>query len=161
MIFRLGDEQFGICIFKVRELVGMLDITRVPHAHHCIQGVINLRGKMIPVLDLKARLGISATVATGQTAIVIVQRSSARGEQSIGLLVDEMLEVRAVQRDDLQAPANFPSHIDQSFLHAIRRLDERVILLLDIDRVLDDPERVLFSGLDETPLRAWNKHSSS
>jgi purine-binding chemotaxis protein CheW len=148
--FKLGDEEYGIAFLKVRELLGMHEITRVPHAHEHVHGMINLRGKLIPVLDLRAKLGLSAA-PNPATAILIVQLAALGAELTSGILVDEVLAVRAIRAAGVEAPLSLPSQIDASFLLGVGKLDERTIFLLDIDRVLADLQHASVSRLAGTP----------
>jgi purine-binding chemotaxis protein CheW len=136
MTFKLASEEYGLEIGKVRELIGMMEITRIPRARNHIRGVINLRGKVIPVVDLRTRFGLPPTEPTGQTVIIVVQLQSADGALTIGVLVDEVLEVRTIVASQVEKPPALHGHIDVGFLLGIGKSDKRVIFLLDIDRVL-------------------------
>jgi purine-binding chemotaxis protein CheW len=144
--FKLGDEEYGIAFLKVRELLGMHEITRVPHAQEHLHGMIDLRGKLIPVLDLRAKLGLSAAPSP-PTAILIVQLAAPGAELTTGILVDEVLAVRAIRTAGIEVPLSPPNQIDPSFLLGVAKLDEGPILLLDIDRVLADPQHANLSPL--------------
>jgi purine-binding chemotaxis protein CheW len=133
--FKLGDEEYGIAFLKVRELLGTHEISHVPHAHEHVHGMIKLRGKLIPVFDLRTKLGMPAAPSPA-TAILIVQLAAPGAELTSGVLVDEVLAVRAIRLADLQEPLSLPRHIDTTFLLGVGKLDHGSILLLDIDRVL-------------------------
>jgi len=136
MTFKLASEQYGLAILKVRELIGLMELTRVPGTRHAIRGVINLRGKVIPVLDLRLAFGMEAVEATSQTVIIVVQVAGANGETTMGILVDEVLEVRAIEPDQIEPPPEFCSHEAVDYVLGVGKADKRVIFLLDIDRVL-------------------------
>ena len=141
MTFQLAREEYGLEILKVREIIGLMEITRVPRTREFIRGVINLRGKVIPVVDLRMRFGLCETSATSQTVIIVVQLTSVEGQVTIGVLVDEVLEVRTLEAAQIEKPPQLHSHIDTSFILGIGKSDKRVIFLLDIDRVLSpNPE---------------------
>jgi len=101
MTFKLMKEEYGIEILKVRELIGLLEITRVPRVKPYIKGLINLRGKVIPVIDLRVKFGMPAAEPTSQAVIIVVQLAGASGEVTLGLLVDEVLEVRSFREEDI------------------------------------------------------------
>jgi purine-binding chemotaxis protein CheW len=145
MTFKLANEEYGVEILKVRELIGMMEITRVPRAKSFVRGVINLRGKVIPVVDLRAKFGLSNTETTFQTVIIVVQLAMPEGELTTGILVDEVLEVRAIHPSEIEPPPSLSSHIDVSFILGVGKADKRVIFLIDIDRILTAPERAIVS----------------
>jgi len=137
MTFKLASEQYGLEILKVRELIGLMEITRVPNTQHAIRGVINLRGKVIPVLDLRLAFGMEAIEATGQTVIIVVQLAKGHGDLTMGILVDEVLEVRAIEGDAIEPPPQLCTQQSVDYILGVGKTDKRVIFLLDIDRVLD------------------------
>ena len=137
MTFKLASEQYGLQILKVRELIGLMEITRVPNTPHAIRGVINLRGKVIPVLDLRLAFGMEGVEATSQTVIIVVQLAKGDGDGTMGILVDEVLEVRAVAADAIEPPPEFCAQQSVDYILGVGKTDKRVIFLLDIDRVLD------------------------
>jgi len=141
MTFRLAREEYGLEILKVRELIGLMEITRVPKAPPHVRGVINLRGKVIPVVDLRLKFGMEPTDPTSQTVIIVVQLSAENGGLTMGILVDEVLEVRAITAEDIEPPPNLQGEVTTNFVRGVGKADKRVIFLLDIDRVLSQAER--------------------
>lgn len=141
MTFRLAREEYGLEILKVRELIGLMEITRVPKAPPHVRGVINLRSKVIPVVDLRLKFGMDPTDPTSQTVIIVVQLSAENGGLTMGILVDEVLEVRAITAEDIEPPPNLQGEVTSSFVRGVGKADKRVIFLLDIDRVLSQTER--------------------
>jgi purine-binding chemotaxis protein CheW len=141
MTFRLASEEYGLEILKVRELIGLMEITRIPKAPAHLRGVINLRGKVIPVVDLRCKFAMPATDATGQTVIIVVQLAGQNGGLTTGVLVDEVLEVRAISAEDIEPPPVLHEQITSSFISGVGKADKRVIFLLDIDRILSADEQ--------------------
>lgn len=141
MTFRLAREEYGLEILKVRELIGLMEITRVPRAPAHVRGVINLRGKVIPVVDLRLKFGMAAIEPTSQTVIIVVQLSPENGGLTMGILVDEVLEVRAIAEQDIEPPPTLQGEPTASFVRGVGKAEKRVIFLLDIDRVLSQTER--------------------
>lgn len=142
MTFKLGREDYGLEILKVRELIGLMDITRVPGTNESVRGVINLRGKVIPVIDLRLKFGMGATERTDQTVIVVVQFESRGANLTMGILVDEVLEVLDIPEKQIEPPPALGANaIDTDFILGVGKADKRVIFLLDIDRVLSAQER--------------------
>lgn len=133
LTFFLGAEEYGVEILKVREIIGLLPITRVPRTPACVRGVINLRGKVIPVVDLRSRFGLDYVEATPETVIVVVQA----GGVEFGVVVDRVSEVADVADSAVEKTPDFGSSVQTRFLKGLAK-DESgsVKLLLDIDQVL-------------------------
>jgi len=142
MTFKLADEEYGMEILRVREIIGLMEITRVPRTSAFIRGVINLRGKVIPVIDVRLKFGMEQTVTTEQTVIIVVQVITAGAELTMGILVDEVLEVLSIGAGQIAPPPNFGSGaIDLEFILGVGKAEQRVIFLLDIGKVLDAEEK--------------------
>jgi purine-binding chemotaxis protein CheW len=139
MTFKLAEENYGLEILKVREIIGLMDITRVPRTQAFVRGVINLRGKVIPVIDLRLKFGMPAVEATDQTVIIVVQCQVGERLLTMGLLVDQVLEVLSIDAVDIAATPNLgDSSVDTSFILGVGKAEERVVFLLDIGKVLAD-----------------------
>lgn len=142
MTFKLAREEYGLQILKVRELIGLMDITRVPGTQSFIRGIINLRGKVIPVVDLRQKFGMEPTEATDQTVIIVVQLQARDGDLTMGILVDEVLEVLDIDGKSIEPPPSFGvGTLEADFILGVGKAEKRVIFLLDIDRVLTGAER--------------------
>lgn len=142
MTFKLAREEYGVAILKVRELIGLMDITKVPGTPNSTRGVINLRGKVIPVVDLRQKFGMEPTATTDQTVIIVVQLNTEKGDLTMGILVDEVLEVLDIEGKNIEPPPNFGAGaLDSEFILGVGKAERRVIFLLDIDRVLSASER--------------------
>ena len=141
MTFKLANEEYGLEILKVREIIGLMDITRVPCTEEFMSGVINLRGKVIPVIDLRLKFGMEKCQTTDQTVIIVVQYASHGRNMTMGLLVDQVLEVLSIEGSHIEPPPEFGgSHVRSDFILGIGKSDKRVIFLLDIGRVLSVEE---------------------
>ena len=141
--FKLADEVYAFEILKVREIIGMMDITRVPQSDPAIKGVINLRGKVNPVVDLRKIFGMSDTVETETTVIVIVQILVGKQQFNMGVLVDEVLEVLNVDETDIEPPPNMGDFATTNleYILGVAKVNERVIFLLDINSVLNSEQQ--------------------
>jgi purine-binding chemotaxis protein CheW len=137
VVFQLGVELYGVEIACVHEIVRMQSITRVPRAPAFVEGVINLRGKVIPVIDLRHRFNLPAAAHTRASRIVVVEI----GDQVVGLVVDGVSEVLRVNTALIEPPSPVVAGIDSEYLQGIARLPERLVVLLDLDRVLAREER--------------------
>jgi purine-binding chemotaxis protein CheW len=137
MTFKLDQEEYGIGILSVREIIGMMDITRVPMADHFIRGVINLRGRVIPVVDLRLKFCMDAIQPTDQTVIIVVQFANEGKDTNIGVLVDEVVEVVDFPATQVEPPPSFESSTaNTDFILGVGKIERRVIFLLDICKVL-------------------------
>ena len=133
LTFQLGPEVYGAPILKVREIISMLDITRVPRARPWLAGVINLRGKVIPVITLRQLLGMEAAEQTGETCIIVVEVLS----ELMGVIIDGVSEVVTIKPEHLAPVPAFGAQVETSYLLAMAKIRDRVVTLLDLDRILD------------------------
>jgi purine-binding chemotaxis protein CheW len=137
VVFQLGAELYGVDIARVHEIIRLQSITRVPRAPSFVEGVINLRGKVIPVVDLRRRFGLPLAEHTRATRTVVVEI----GDQVVGIIVDSVSEVLRVNTATIEPPSPVVAGIDSEYLHGIAKLPERLVILLDLDRVLAREER--------------------
>ncbi len=138
LTFVLGQEEYGVEILKVREIIGMMDITSVPRTPDFVRGVINLRGKVIPVIDLRLKFGMEAAEATEQTCIIVVNV----GEIEMGVVVDRVSEVLDIGSAEIEKTPSFGVSVETNFILGIGKTDEKVTILLDIGKVLAREETV-------------------
>jgi purine-binding chemotaxis protein CheW len=137
LTFRVGPESFGIEVTKVREIMRLQPITRVPQMPPHLKGVLNLRGKIIPVTDLRLRLGVGDGQDTDQTCIVVVQVTLHSGNViAMGLIVDGVEEVINFAASDIEAAPDFGAAVDTSYIRGMAKVKGKVKTLLDIDRVV-------------------------
>jgi purine-binding chemotaxis protein CheW len=132
----LGDEEYGLEVTKVQEIIRMLPVTRVPRAPAFVRGVINLRGRIIPVLELRTRFGMPTVEDARETCIVVVRT----GALLMGIIVDQVRDVLDIHADEIQAVPDFGVRVDTAYLSGLARRDQRVVLLLEIERVLTTAE---------------------
>lgn len=140
LTFQLGAEEYGLAILKVREIIGLLDITAVPRTPEFVRGVINLRGKVIAVVDLRAKFGMPSVEDTDQTCIIVVDAQAGDRVMQMGVLVDRVSEVRDIDAGSIEPPPAFGLAIDTSFILGMGKVSERVLMLLDVDKVLSVSE---------------------
>ncbi len=136
LTFVLAEENYGIEILKVREIMGLMDITSVPRTPDYVKGVINLRGKVIPVIDLRLKFGIPEIEATEETCIIVVNV----GTVEIGTIVDQVSEVLNIPAGEIEDPPSFGADVDTRFILGIGKSEGQVTILLNIDLVLTDAE---------------------
>lgn len=136
LTFELGDEVYGIEILQVQEIIGMMTVTRVPRTPGYVRGVINLRGKVIPVIDLRKKFQMKSVEDTERTCIIVVQISASGNLITMGIVVDEVSEVIAIHEDQLEPAPTFGTNVATDFILAMGKIGERVVILLDVDKVL-------------------------
>ncbi len=137
MTFKLAEEEYGLEILKVREIIGLMDITRVPRTPPYVRGVINLRGKVIPVVDLRLKFGMPPCEPTDQTVIIVVQYGWGERTVTMGILVDQVLEVRSIDGTNIEPPPTLgEAAIDAHCILGVGKAEKRVVFLLDIARAL-------------------------
>ena len=145
LTFELGDEVYGLQILKVQEIIGIMTVTRVPRTPSYVRGVINLRGKVIPVIELRTKFGMVNAEDTSRTCIIVVQvatEADARGETggsrrtTMGIIVDEVAEVLEVASDQIEPAPSFGAAVPTEFILGMGKVGEKVVMLLDVDKVL-------------------------
>ncbi|MBI3967336.1 MAG: chemotaxis protein CheW [Chloroflexi bacterium] len=134
----LGGETYGVEISRIQEIIRMQPITRVPNGPAFVEGVTNLRGRVIPVLDLRQRFGLVATEPTRRSRIVVAEL----GPHTVGLVVDAVTEVLRILADAVEPPSALVTTADSTCLRGVAKMDDRLILLLDLSRLLGEDETV-------------------
>lgn len=135
--FSIGDEEFGVEILKVQEIIRMLEITKVPKAPAFVEGVINLRGKVIPILDLRKRFGLSARNHDKNTRIIVIEISS----MIVGFIVDSVSEVLRLPANTVEPPPPVVAGLDSDYICGVGKLEDRLLIMLDLNRLLSNEER--------------------
>ena len=136
LTFALGSEEYGLEILKVREIFGYMDITAVPHTPAYIKGVINLRGQVISVIDLRSRFDMPPVPRTEHTCIIVVEIKTEGRKINMGIVVDRVSEVLNIPQTHIEDAPSFGVDLDTSFILGMGKINNRVKILLDIDRVL-------------------------
>lgn len=134
--FKVGNEEFGVDILKVHEINRMLKITKVPNTPNFIEGVVNLRGRIIPLVDLRTRLSIEKKTHDNKTRIIVVDISG----NTIGFIVDEVNEVLRISKEIIEDPPELVSNVDSDFITSVAKLEDRIIILLDLENLLKKEE---------------------
>ncbi len=145
LTFVLNDEEYGIEILKVREIIGVIDITSVPQTPHYLKGVINLRGKVIPIIDLRLKFSMPEQAHTLETCIIVAEVS---GDQ-IGVVVDDVSEVLDIKGGEIEETPQFGQGLDTDFIMGLGKANDKIIIMLDIDKVLSTEELELIEQLTE------------
>ena len=146
VIFQLGGEEFGVEIMQVQEIIRMPDITRIPQSPEYVEGVINLRGKIIVVINLNTKFDLHSKELDADSRIIIVEI----GENVVGMIVDSVSEVLRLSTSSVEpAPDIISTKIKADYLKGVGKLDERLLILLDLERVLNDDEMAQLESVSE------------
>jgi purine-binding chemotaxis protein CheW len=149
LTFYLGKEVYGIPIDGVKEIIGMQGLTSVPKSKDYIKGVINLRGRIVPIMDLRLRLGMAGKNYTDRTCIIVAEVGMNENRYLAGMVVDAVAEVRNIQSNDIEAPCA-GAEIEGDLLRGLGKIDDRVILMIDIEKVMNRDDAPIY---DEVPAK--------
>jgi purine-binding chemotaxis protein CheW len=144
LTFSLGTEEYGIVITKIREIIGVMEITAVPHTPDFIKGVINLRGRVIPIIELRMRFGMEVKPYDDRTCIIVVDVPGPTGTVQVGMLVDSVSEVINITNQDIDPPPDFGVSTDAENIIGMGKIKGKLKILLDVDQVIG---RTLASAL--------------
>jgi len=147
LTFALGREEYGIGILKIREIIGMMPITAIPQTPAFVKGVINLRGKVIPVMDLRMKFGFETTDYTERTCIIVVEIGHHSGLLTMGLVVDGVSEVANIKGGEIEETPNFGDGRHTSFIKGMAKIAGGVKILLDIDQILSGDQILCMEDL--------------
>jgi len=140
LTFTMDKEEYGIGILKIKEIIGMMPITPVPRTPEHVKGVINLRGKVIPVVDLRLKFGMDAIDYTERTCTIVVEIEGSTGTVMMGIVVDSVSEVLNIKGEDIEDTPTFGTRLDTDYILGMAKMEGGVKILLDIDRVLSTQE---------------------
>lgn len=144
LTFHLNNEEYGLEILKVREIIGIMDITKVPQTPDYVEGVINLRGRVIPVIDLRSKFGLPRTEYNEETCIIVVDVG-----MMMGIIVDTVQEVHDIPAANIEPPPKLGAAVDTDFILGMGKVNDDVKILLEIDGVLTSDELVTLQGTTE------------
>ncbi len=135
--FKIGNEEFGVDILNVQEINKMIQVTKLPNSPDFVEGVINLRGRVIPVIDLRLRLGLPRREHDKDTRIIVVEIE----RRTIGFIVDAVSEVLRIPASVTEAPPELVSGINSEFIKSVGKLEDRLLILIDLNKILTDNEK--------------------
>lgn len=140
--FLIGKEEFGVDILKVQEINRMFQITKVPNSPDYVDGVINLRGRVIPVIDLRLKMGMTRKEHDKDTRIIVVDLTG----RTIGFIVDKVKEVLRIPSSIIEPPPDMAAGINADYITAVGKLEDRLLILLDLDKIITQQEKAELSG---------------
>ena len=149
LTFQLFGEEYGIEILKVQEIIRIMNVTRVPKMPDYVRGVINLRGKVIPVMDLRLKFNMDSVNNSERTCIIVVQIAQGDAWVTTGIIVDEVSEVLDISEDQIEEAPSFGANVDTEFITAMGKVDQKVVMFLDIDKVLSSGEGSLMDEMSK------------
>ncbi|MFP4016265.1 MAG: chemotaxis protein CheW [Halanaerobiales bacterium] len=149
LTFSLGKEEYGIPILKVKEIIGMMDITEVPKSPEFVKGVINLRGKIIPLMDLRLKFGLEEIEYTERTCIIVIDIKSNGTTRQISVAVDAVSEVVSIPEDAIEPPPSYDDVESEGLLTGIGKINEKVVMLLNTDKALNFKGMVKINSLSK------------
>lgn len=141
--FKLGEEEFGVDILKVQEINRLVDITKVPRAPSFVEGVINLRGKVIPIIDLRKRFGLDLKERDKDTRIVVVDIEGS----IMGMIVDAVSEVLRLPASTIEPAPEIATSIDSEYIRGVAKLEDRLLIFLDLSKVFSQQERMAINQM--------------
>jgi len=144
VVFELDRESYGVDIAAVNTIIRMQQITHVPRAPEFVEGVINLRGSIVPVIDLRKRFGLGAFEETKASRIVVVETAAGL----VGMVVDAVTETLSLAGDAIEPPSSLVTTADSRYLRGVAKLDDRLIILLDLERILTESESDALAGVE-------------
>ncbi|MDD2421686.1 MAG: chemotaxis protein CheW [Heliobacteriaceae bacterium] len=139
VVFGLGSEEYGVPIMQVKEIIRLITSTKIPQSPDFVEGVINLRGNVIPVIDLKKRFGLPLSETTVNTRIIVVNI----GEHTVGVVVDAVTEVLRLSLSAVEPPPPMMSGISIDYIKGVGKVEDRLLILLDLDKILSEKEQAL------------------
>ncbi len=143
LTFALGKEEYGLEILKVREIIGFMEITAVPRTPACVKGVINLRGQVISVVDLRSKFDMEEAARTEQTCIIVVEIAAGGRKLNTGIVVDHVSEVLNIAAENIEDAPEFGTSVCTDFILGMGKIGQSVKILLDIDRVLGNEDAAI------------------
>jgi purine-binding chemotaxis protein CheW len=142
LTFSLGNEEYGLPILKVKEIIGMMEITHVPQTPIFIKGVVNLRGKIIPIMDLRLKLAMKERDYNERTCIIVVEVRINDAKRLMGIVVDTVSEVINIQKSEIEPPPEYQTKGEKGFLTGMGKIKGKVVMLLNIEQIINCSEMV-------------------
>lgn len=137
LTFQLAGEEYGVDILRVQEIKGWERATRIPHAPEYVLGVINLRGAIVPIIELRKRFGVPPAEFGPTTVVIVVKVRGSHGERTVGMVVDAVCEVYNVGAADIRPPPEVGASIDAAFVRGLAAVEAKMLILLDVDRLIN------------------------
>jgi len=144
VVFKLGNEEYGVPITQVKEINRLTATTKVPRSPVFVEGIINLRGQIIPIIDMKKRFDLPLTEYTGDARIIVIQV----GDHTFGVEVDSVSEVLRINSSSIEPAPHIVCGIDSRYITGVAKVGQRLLILLDLDKLLSDEEKMQLQGME-------------
>jgi purine-binding chemotaxis protein CheW len=151
LTFMLAGEHYGVDILRVQEIKGWAPVTRIPNTPEYLRGVLNLRGTIVPILDMRMRFDLENAEYTPLTVIIVLSVHTENGERVIGVVVDSVSDVLNVRPEDIKPTPDFGSGVDTDFLNGLAASGDEMVMLLDVDKMMSADELSSLESLDSEP----------
>ncbi len=149
LTFALAGESYGVDILRVQEIKGWMPVTRIPNTPHYMQGVLNLRGTIVPIVDMRMRFNLESADYTEITVIIVLSVKNENGDRVIGLVVDSVSDVVNVDSTNIKPTPDFGSSVNTDFLNGLATTDDRMVMLLDVDKLMSEDEMTAMASVGE------------
>ena len=149
LTFELKEETYGLDVMKIMQIIGIPEITPIPRTPEFVKGVINLRGKIIPVIDLRLKFEIPLEDYTEETAIIVVDVENEKGDINIGIIVDRVSDVLDIHGKEIEITPSFGVEVNSEFILGMAKIEKKIITLLDINRILTSAELVKLQKVEK------------
>ncbi|MEJ5350714.1 MAG: chemotaxis protein CheW [Melioribacteraceae bacterium] len=143
--FKIADEEYAVDILMVQEIIRMMQVTKVPNAPDFVDGVINLRGRIIPVIDLRSKLGLPRKEVDKDKRIIVVEVSG----KTVGFIVDAVTEVLRIPASITEPPPDLVTNVNSEFIKAVGKLEDRLLILIDLEKILSSNEKLELSAINQ------------
>ncbi|MDH7603917.1 MAG: chemotaxis protein CheW [Melioribacter sp.] len=142
--FKIAEEEYAVDILMVQEIIRMMQVTKVPNAPDFVDGVVNLRGRIIPVIDLRSKLGLSRKEVDKDKRIIVVEVSG----KTVGFIVDAVTEVLRIPASITEPPPDLITNVNSEFIKAVGKLEDRLLILIDLEKILSSNEKLELSAIN-------------
>lgn len=149
LTFALAGESYGVDILRVQEIKGWTTVTRIPNTPHYLQGVLNLRGTIVPIVDMRMRFNLETADYTEITVIIVLSVKNENGDRVIGLVVDSVSDVVSVDPANIKPKPDFGSSVNTDFLNGLATTGDQMVMLLDVDKLMSEDEMTTMAGVSE------------
>lgn len=149
LTFQLDNEAYGVDILRVQEIKGWTPVTRIPNTPEYLKGVLNLRGTIVPIIDMRMRFNLETMEYNAETVIIVLSVQTGSGERVVGIVVDSVSDVLSVKTDEIKPSPDFGTSVNTEFIDGLATVDEQMVMLLDIDKMLTTDEITALETINE------------
>ena len=152
LTFQLDNEAYGVDILRVQEIKGWVPVTRIPNTPEYLKGVLNLRGTIVPIIDMRMRFNLESMEYNAETVIIVLSVQTGSGERVVGIVVDSVSDVLSVQTSEIKPSPDFGNSVNTEFIDGLATVEEQMVMLLDIDKMLSTDELTHLEAIAESDM---------